>query len=175
MPPNEAFERPIFQPIYLNSFGIAPMIGRFISGRWKAAEGFARAEGSAKALGILQIRETKPQEAEKELRKANGMAPNITSHVFQFCSGSWQSTSPVSERPFSVLPQLSCQPLLSDTSCLLVCRAAMELAALLAWGFLTWCSCFSNLLIIVILFLLAELRHVFYKMQNQSILLLFNS
>lgn len=88
--------------------------------------------GKRKSTRNFADQETKPQEAEKELRKANGMAPNITSHVFQFCSGSWQSTYPVSKRPLSVLPQLSRQPLLSDTSCLLVCRAAMELAALLA-------------------------------------------
>lgn len=75
--------------------------------------------------------------------------------------------------PWAASAQL--QPLLSDTSWLLVCRAAMEAAALLAWGLLTWCSCFTNLLIIFILFHLAELRHVFYKMHNQSVLLLFNS
>lgn len=43
-------------------------------------------------------------------------------------------------------------------------------AVLLAWGFLTRCSCSTNLLVIFILFHLAELTHVFCKMQNRSIL-----
>lgn len=101
---------------------------------------------------------------QRRKRKANRMAPNMNLSYIPTLSTALAAASTQCLRLSGQLPP---PPLWHQLAACV--WSSSGVSVLLAWGFLTRCSCLTNLLVTFILFHLAELRHVFYKMQNQSI------